>query len=93
MSRRVALTPLAGADVADAFEWYEVQQAGLGERFLDDVGVAMTLLSEFGEAGPTVHGSLRRVLLRRFPYAIYYTLDHEVIEVRACLHLRRDRGA
>jgi plasmid stabilization system protein ParE len=45
------------------------------------------------EAGPIVHRDLRRLLLRSFPFAIYYRLTVERVEVRACLHQRRHPGA
>lgn len=50
-------------------------------RFLD-------LLRDMPELGAVVHGGLRRILLVRFPYAIYYRITDK-IEVRGCLHQRR----
>ena len=43
------------------------------------------------EVGPTVYQGLRRVLLHRFPYSVYYRLlpSLTTIEVRACVHQRR----
>jgi hypothetical protein len=32
---------------------------------------------------------VRRALLGRFPYAVYYRLDSDIIDVIACLHTRR----
>ena len=33
-----------------------------------------------------IAGSHRRVFLHRFPYAVYYRVDQDVIDVLACLH-------
>ncbi len=93
MSRPLQFTPATSADIADAYEWYEGQHAGLGEEFRGELHVACTLLAEFSDAGPAVHLNLRRLLLRRFPYAIYYRVVGAVIEVRGCLHLHRDPRA
>lgn len=72
MSRRLAFTPAASADIARAYDWYEAQRAGLGEEFLAELHIAFTLRTEFSDAGPAVHHDRRRMLLRRFPWAVYY---------------------
>ncbi len=93
MSRPLQFTAATRADIADAYDWYEEQRTGLGEEFRSELNVAFTLLSEFSEAGPTVHLNVRRLLLRRFPYAVYFRVVGAVIEVRGCLHLHRDPRA
>jgi len=93
VSRPLQFTAATRADIADAYDWYEEQRTGLGEEFRSELNVAFALLSEFSEAGPTVHINVRRLLLRRFPYAVYYRVVGAVIEVRACLHLHRDPRA
>ena len=37
-----------------------------------------------------VHRHVRRALIRRFPYGIYYAVDEELIEVIAVFHAKRD---
>ena len=37
-----------------------------------------------------VRGEARRVLLRRFPYAVYFVAGPELVSVLACFHARRD---
>jgi hypothetical protein len=39
---------------------------------------------------PGLRREVRRALLRRFPYAFYFTLEAEATIVLACLHVRRD---
>ncbi len=90
---QIRFTPLADQDVADAYGAYEAAQVGLGEEFLEEVGRVVTLLTEFPEACPEVHRDLRRAILRRFPYSLYYRLapPEQLVEVRACVHQRRRR--
>lgn len=91
MTWPVRFTPLADDDVAEAYAQYEAARGGLGEEFLADVGRAVTLISDFPEACPEVHRDLRRALLHRFPYSLYYRLVRPagLVEVRACVHQRR----
>jgi plasmid stabilization system protein ParE len=92
VSREVRFTPLAADDVVRAFEWYESQRSGLGAEFETVVEQMLKLLREMPELGPEVHSDFRRVLLVRFPYALYYRIA-DVIEVRGCLHLRQSPEA
>ena len=93
MSRLLRVTPATSDDIADAYDWYESQRAGLGELFRAELNVAVTLLREFSEAGPAVHQDLRRLLLRRFPYAVYYRRTETEIVIRGCLRAHRDPRA
>ena len=46
-------------------------------------------MSELPQAFPEVAVGLRRALLGRFPYAFYYRLEGEVVDVVACLHTKQ----
>lgn len=92
MSCEVVFTRLASADVEQAFQWYEEQRSGLGTEFEAAVDQILELVGQMPELGPITHRDLRRILLVRFPYAIYYRVT-ERIEVRGCLHLRRSPNA
>jgi plasmid stabilization system protein ParE len=91
VSWAVRFTPLAEEDVAEAYRDYEAARGGLGEEFLAEVGRVADLLGEYPEAGPEVHRDVRRALVHRFPYSLYYRLvrEAELIEVRAVVHQRR----
>ncbi|NJD19303.1 MAG: type II toxin-antitoxin system RelE/ParE family toxin [Gemmatimonadetes bacterium] len=86
---RIRFRTEAAADVALASEWYDAQRPGLGGAFVDALERVIDLISDLPEAFPEVAVGLRRALLGRFPYALYYRLDGEVAEVIACLHTRQ----
>src|SRR5213079_237936 len=89
MSRRVELRREAFAHVAEAFLWYRAQRPGLEWEFDADLQAVFTLLRQVPEAGPVVYRDLRRAVMHRFPYAVYYRLPPGLIEVRAVLHTHR----
>ena len=89
MRAQLAFRPEASADVVEAFSWYEEQRLGLGEEFRADLDSTLTLLQQMPETGPMVHRGLRRVLLRHFPYAVYYGLGQGLLEVRGVVHQHR----
>ena len=89
MTRRFVVRPEASAHIAEAFSWYQAQRDGLGWELKAELDALFTLLRQAPEAGPVVYRGLRRLLLRRFPYALYYTLTPDLIEIRALIHNRR----
>ena len=77
--------------MSEAYLGYEGARAGLGEEFLEAVGRVVGLIGEHPEAGPLVFRDIRRALLHRFPYSLYYRLEpaERLAEVRAVVHQRR----
>ena len=72
-----------------AREWYDSKRPGLGDDFARSLAQVIELVSELPRAFPEIAKGLRRALLGRFPYALYYRVQTDVIEVIACLHTRR----
>lgn len=87
--RRI-LRPALVADLKAAHVWYEGEREGLGEEFLREVEEAMDRAAEWPRMYPIVERDTRRVLVRRFPYGLFYRLVGDVIIFVACYHLRRD---
>jgi plasmid stabilization system protein ParE len=46
-------------------------------------------LQESPERFARVRGEVRRVVFRRFPYALFYVLDGDEVVVLGCVHERR----
>ncbi|MDQ3696753.1 MAG: type II toxin-antitoxin system RelE/ParE family toxin [Gemmatimonadota bacterium] len=86
---RVNVRPLAEADLADAYAWYETQSSGLGAQFIDEVHAVYEHVEQFPEGFPDVYRGTRRALVRRLPYALYYRVLDEIAHVIACAHVRR----
>ena len=79
----------AASDLESAAAWYGQQREGLGREFLTDVARALDLVAERPDAFPLVAHQVRRTLVHRFPYAVYYRVEDAFIDVIACLHTRR----
>lgn len=79
---------LAERELHDAAEYYELESAGLGVAFLAAVEQCARAILQHPEAGVVVRGSVRRRLVRRFPYAILYSIKPREIRVfGACQRL------
>ena len=93
MSRQITFTPSAAADIAAAFFWYERQKNGLGSEFEATLLAVLDRVAEHPEGAPVIDQNLRRVLVPTFPYAVYYRFTDSAIDVRGCLHHRRNPRA
>jgi toxin ParE1/3/4 len=71
----VRLRTEAEQDLADAAMWYEEQRPGLGQEFLDEALAIFSTIAERPLAHAAVYGSLRRALLHRFPFGVFYLAD------------------
>ncbi|MDF1501794.1 type II toxin-antitoxin system RelE/ParE family toxin [Roseisolibacter sp. H3M3-2] len=87
---RFSFRAAAAADLAAAYEWYEGRESGLGEALLRAVGEAAAGAAAAPEQYPVVRGDVRRVLVGRFPYGLFYRVLRGEVVVVACFHLRRD---
>lgn len=85
----LTLRPAAAADVEDAWRWYEAQREGLGDEFLEVTRAALESIGAYPESAPVVRRDIRRRLLKRFPYGIFYRIIRGQIVVVACLHAKR----
>ena len=86
----ILLRPEAEAEVEEAYHWYEQRREGLGADFLLCIEEALEKISRDPEAYPVVHKDVRRTLIRRFPYGIFYIVEEQNIAVLAVFHGRRD---
>ncbi|YAF96981.1 MAG: type II toxin-antitoxin system RelE/ParE family toxin [Nodularia sp. CChRGM 3473] len=77
-------------ELDDAYTWYENQQAGLGDEFLDCVDEILKKICQMPESYAVVSNDVHRAILQRFPYAIYYRIVSSRIIVIAIFHGRRD---
>jgi len=86
VSYRVLFRPQAQAELFEARDWYEARQDGLGVEFSAAVDATVSNISERPLTHPRVHNEIRRALLQRFPYAVFFQLLEGEIVVLAVVH-------
>ena len=90
MSLRVDLLAGADADLQDAFNLFEDYRESLGVEFMASVDAYLTRISNFPEIAPIYADDVRRQVMHRFPYGIFYQHHPSRILVVAILDLRQD---
>lgn len=76
-------------DLQDGRAFYDRQQRGIGDYFIDSVLADTESLSLYGGTH-SKHFGFFRLLGKTFPFAIYYLMDGDQISVCAILDMRRD---
>jgi plasmid stabilization system protein ParE len=70
--KRLRLTPEAELDVDEAHLRYHRRAPGRATEFLAAVDFSLASIQRQPEAYALVDPTMRRALLRRFPYAVFY---------------------
>ena len=66
----------ARTDLEEAFDWYEARGAGLGHEFVRAARVQLSAIERSPEQFPVVEEDIRKAVLRRFPYVVYFVILH-----------------
>lgn len=90
MSFSVTFRPEVASDLASAANWYDQQESGLGDEFLEEYRRALIRLAELPLARAADHSGLRYLKLDRFPYRTCYRVREKEIVVAAVFHMRRN---
>lgn len=97
MTLPVRLSAEAASELEYTTAWYEQQQPGLGEAFIDAVETALGFLAQWPMSGVPIPGvvpglDIRRIPVARFPYQLPYVILGEHVRVLAVSHDRRRPG-
>jgi plasmid stabilization system protein ParE len=85
---RIEILPEAQDDLLDGFRFYERQGRSLGSYFRETILEDIDSLAVRGGIHAKIFGH-HRCLGKRFPFAIYYRVEANVVRVRAILDCRR----
>lgn len=78
-------------DLVAGFDWYEEQRPGLGEYFLSAVQSTLKSVELHPEIFVSVHGEVRRAIVSRFPFAIFYSSSPNGLSCSGCSIQRATR--
>ncbi|MEN8162817.1 MAG: type II toxin-antitoxin system RelE/ParE family toxin, partial [Acidobacteriota bacterium] len=90
MTRNLIVRRSAEIQASRARDWYESQLDNLGRRFVVELDHAIQKAHENPPHYQPVHREIRRVLLRSFPYAVFFISEPRRVVVLAILHQYED---
>jgi plasmid stabilization system protein ParE len=90
MSFAVEFLSGADADLQEAFNRFEDYHEGFGVEFMMAVDAYLARIATFPHSAPVYLETVRRQVMRRFPYGIFYEAHPTRILITAILDLRQD---
>jgi toxin ParE1/3/4 len=87
---KLRILAAAEIEVELAYDYYELQWSGLGRRIIAEVRDALEGILTFPEAHPILDASHRRRNLKKFPYAVFYRIEHDENVFVAFFHQHSD---
>ena len=93
MSRAAIRFGLAAvAETREARRWYGKESASAAEGFVAELQRSLELISEAPLRWPAYEADTRRLVMRRYPYAVIYRVMDLTIQVVAVAHTSRRPG-
>lgn len=86
---RLIYHPAAEAELLEAVRFYEEKVPSLGLDLLEKIDLAITSTESDPERNRLIEKEVRRYLLPRFPFAIYYRMLPEHVRILAIKHHSR----
>ena len=86
----IVFKPEVYDDIKIAYDWYESQRVGLGEDFLLTLEESYVKITRTPKAYQDIYKTVRRKLVRRFPYGVYFVMKEDTVIVLAVLHTKRE---
>jgi toxin ParE1/3/4 len=87
---RLIINPFAELDLHSSFEFYELQKVGLGKDFLKEVETTLKRIETNPHQFYQVKTNVRRALLDKFPFGLFFYLKNDLITVFAAFHFSRN---
>ena len=90
MAYKLSIRKEAEADIAEAYQYYESCREGLGVDFMLCIDESLSRIQRNPKQFRSVLDRIRRALVKKFLYVIYYTLSETEIIILAVTHARRN---
>jgi plasmid stabilization system protein ParE len=87
---KIRILDSAEEDLRDGYLFYESQDNGVGEYFLDSIFSDIESLRLYAGIHSIHFRKYNRLLSKRFPFAIYYRIEENEVMIYGVLDCRRD---
>ena len=88
-SFKLFINPQAVEDIQAAIDYYNEKQKGLGKRFLDNIKQDFNSIKK-NYGFQIRYDDIRCLPVKKFPFMIHYSIDGNIINVRAVIHTSKN---
>lgn len=86
---KICFVDEASGEFRDAVEYYNEQRQGLGFELANEVKATLSRIGLYPVTWPEFESGIRKCIVKRFPYALIYTVEDDVIIILAVMHMKR----
>ena len=79
--------PDASLEYGEAVDYYSEINPLLADAFVAEVEHAISMIRKYPDRWRLIAGDVRRYLVHRFPFGVYYNIEDDKINVFAIMHL------
>ncbi|MBK9275537.1 MAG: type II toxin-antitoxin system RelE/ParE family toxin [Flavobacteriales bacterium] len=90
MSLKLEWRDRAIHEAQDAFDWYEAQAPGTGERLITEIDAHVVDLLAHAQGYPMWRGPFKKINLKRFPYVIVFRIMKDAVIIYSVFHSKRN---
>lgn len=92
MAFELIIKSIVWIDLEEAMTWYENSQRGLALKFFTNVEQAKEKILANPNAYQTIIPGVRRILIKKFPYKLFYTVSGNKIFIIGLAHAKRSNA-
>ena len=86
----IELSDDAEIDLKSSFEYYFYEDSQVADSFFKQINISFEEIKQDPEMFPIVYGSIRKYVLKKFPFVIYYRIDNVIVQIIAIFHTSRN---
>ena len=90
--REIIILPLAELDIKESVFFYTEKEAGLEKKYLEILNQAFQVIASNPLSFPLIRKTIRKFVVRDFPFNVYYIVDEDHIFIIAVFHNKRNPG-
>lgn len=90
MAYRLIVSARAVRKIGEAYEWYEEQVPGLGHDLIEALESMFEVIGRSPGLYAETQRGVRRALLSRFPYGVFYATKGAIVSILGVVHTSRD---
>ena len=87
---KLILLPQVEYEIQQAYDWYEEKCNGLGDDFILSIDEEIEIISTTPSIYQKVYKNVRRAIIHRFPYCIFFIQENEIIQILSIFHANKN---
>jgi len=90
IKHKLIINSFAEQDIEDACNWYNLQKEKLCNGFIEELDKIFLRITNNPFQFPVVTKKIRKAVLNRFPYSVFFYIEKKIVNIFAVFHMHRN---